>query len=150
MISIYFDVCCLNRQFDDQTQERVYLEANAVASILRHMEAGDWVSVSSEAVEDEVDSDSNIDRKARVQEFIALSKRIVTVKPEHISRAIELQRLGFHDMDALHVACAESAEVDVFLTTDDRLLRLALRVKEQLLVRVANPVVWLLEVNDGH
>ncbi len=150
MISIYLDVCCLNRLFDDQTQERVYLEANAVASILRRVEIGDWVSISSEAVEDEVESDSSSDRKARVQDFVALSKRIVTVQPDQIFRATELQRLGFHDMDALHIACAESAGADVFLTTDDRLLRLAVRVKEQLSVKVANPVVWLLEVNNGH
>ena len=150
MISIYLDVCCLNRLFDDQTQERVYLEANAVASILRRVEIGDWVSISSEAVEDEVESDSSSDRKVRVQDFVALSKRIVTVQPDQIFRATELQRLGFHDMDALHIACAESAGADVFLTTDDRLLRLAVRVKEQLSVKVANPVVWLLEVNNGH
>jgi hypothetical protein len=31
---IYLDVCCLNRPFDDQTQERIRLEAEAVLHIL--------------------------------------------------------------------------------------------------------------------
>ncbi len=49
-------------------------------------------------------------------------------------------------MDAIHLACAESAEVDVFLTTDDRLLKKAKRIGKILKVRVANPVHWLMEV----
>lgn len=31
---IYLDVCCLNSPFDDQTQERIHLEAEAVMLIL--------------------------------------------------------------------------------------------------------------------
>ena len=31
---IYLDVCCLNRPFDDQAQERVRLESEAVKSVL--------------------------------------------------------------------------------------------------------------------
>jgi predicted nucleic acid-binding protein len=63
-----------------------------------------------------------------------------------ISRAQELKALGFRTYDALHLACAEQATVDIFLTTDDRVLRIATRHPTQLQVRVANPLVWLLEV----
>ena len=51
-----------------------------------------------------------------------------------------------HLYDALHLACAEQATVDIFLTTDDRVLRIATRYTAQLKVRVANPLDWLLEV----
>ena len=34
-----------------------------------------------------------------------------------------LETYGFKAIDALHVACAESAGVDYFLTCDDRLLK---------------------------
>jgi predicted nucleic acid-binding protein len=54
--------------------------------------------------------------------------------------------MGFRTYDALHLACAEQATVDVFLTTDDRVLRIATRHTAQLQVRVANPLEWLLEV----
>jgi predicted nucleic acid-binding protein len=47
-------------------------------------------------------------------------------------------------MDALHLASAESAKADIFLTTDDKLLKLATRLSTQLQVTVANPVFWLL------
>jgi hypothetical protein len=50
MPRIYLDVCCLNRPFDDQTQDRVHLEAEAVILILTHCQAGEWEWISSEAV----------------------------------------------------------------------------------------------------
>ena len=34
MMAIYLDTCCLNRPFDDQTQDRIRLEAEAVILIL--------------------------------------------------------------------------------------------------------------------
>ena len=145
MISVYRDVCCLNRPFDDQSQERVRLEANAVDSILRRVELNEWVSVSSEAVQNEIDGDSSLSRRARVQENADLAKRFVVVEIEQLTRAAELQNLGFGPFDALHIACAEHAEVDVLLTTDDRMLRLALRIKEKLRVKVTNPITWLLD-----
>jgi predicted nucleic acid-binding protein len=63
-----------------------------------------------------------------------------------VTRAKELQAMGFRTYDALHLACAEQAPVDVFLTTDDRVLRIATRHTAQLRVRIANPLDWLLEV----
>jgi predicted nucleic acid-binding protein len=60
-------------------------------------------------------------------------------------RGEELEKLAFQTYDALHLACAESGRADVFLTTDDRLLRVAKRVAASLKVRVANPLDWLRE-----
>ena len=34
-MKIYMDVCSYNRPFDNQEQDRIYLEAEAVLSILR-------------------------------------------------------------------------------------------------------------------
>lgn len=50
--------------------------------------------------------------------------------------------------DALHLACAESGNASVFLTTDDKLLSLAIRLSQQLRIRVENPLVWLNEVTN--
>jgi predicted nucleic acid-binding protein len=61
-------------------------------------------------------------------------------------RARELQSEGFQVFDALHIACAESAKADVFLSTDDRLLKLAKRNSKKLDVRVENPLVWVEEM----
>ena len=55
-------------------------------------------------------------------------------------RARELVALGFGSFDALHLACAEAAGVDLLLTTDDRFLRRTQRYQAALRVRVYNPV----------
>lgn len=148
MTKVYFDVCCLNRPFDDQSQDRVRLETTAIAGILRRIEIGEWTSISSEAVQDEIEGDPDKERRARVQEVAALSEEVIEVNKVHLARAAELQKLGFHAFDALHIACAEIAKADVLLTTDDRMLRLALRLFEELTVKIANPVAWLLEVQN--
>ena len=64
-------------------------------------------------------------------------------------RAKELGQLGFKAYDALHLACAEEGKAQVFLTTDDRLLRKAKRYRSLLHVRVENPVFWLTGVRDS-
>ena len=46
------------------------------------------------------------------------------------------------------LACAESGGAEIFLTTDDQLLRLAERVEEQLKIRVRNPLTWLKEIME--
>jgi hypothetical protein len=47
VITVYLDVCCLNRPFDDQTQDRIRLEAEAIVLILEHIIRGDWNWLSS-------------------------------------------------------------------------------------------------------
>ena len=126
------------------------MESIAVLDILKHIEIDGWMSVGSDAVQEEIDRDSNIDRKYQVQLYADLAQQTVTVQRELLTRAREIRGLGFQPLDAIHLACAEFAGVDVFLTTDDRLIRLAIRVNNQLTVRVANPVVWLLEVHNDH
>lgn len=37
---IYLDNCCYNRSFDDQTQERIHLESEAILTILQRGQAG--------------------------------------------------------------------------------------------------------------
>ena len=38
---VYLDVCCLNRPFDDQSQDRIKLETDAVLSILDNCQTGE-------------------------------------------------------------------------------------------------------------
>ncbi len=61
-------------------------------------------------------------------------------------RSQELENLGFGLYDSFHIACAEVAQVDVLLTTDDRLLNRASRYIARLNVTISNPVIWLMSV----
>lgn len=82
-------------------------------------------------------------QKVMLLSTILQSRIIVDANAE--KRAIELEKLGFMPIDALHIACAEKGKADVLLTTDDDLLRRALQYKEGLKVRVENPVKWVME-----
>jgi hypothetical protein len=42
MWKIYLDTCCLNRPFDDRSQERVRREAEAVLTVLARLATRDW------------------------------------------------------------------------------------------------------------
>ncbi len=46
-------------------------------------------------------------------------------------------------MDALHLACAETLKVDVFLTVDAKLVNKGRKHENILEIRVEKPVVWL-------
>jgi len=70
MTKVYFDVCCLNRPFDDQTQDRIRLEAEAVIAIMGHIEAGDYHWLSSEVVDKEIQQNPNAERRLRVERLL--------------------------------------------------------------------------------
>ena len=144
VVRIYMDVCCLNRPFDDLSHDRIYLEAEAVLSITSRCERGDWTLVGSGAIAFELSKLRDIDRLERVKAIYAVSTEYANVTLEAEQRAIDLQRYGLKNFDSLHVALAESYGVDVFLTTDDHLLKAASRV--MLGVKIANPILWLMEV----
>ena len=140
------DVCCLNRPFDDQEQDRVHLEAEAVLLILKHCESGKWQWFSSAVVSQEVDNIPNCDRKNRIKELLKEASKFIPLSSTAVERGEELKEIGLKTYDALHVACAEQAQVDVLLTTDDRLLRVAIRSAHKLKVRIENPLMWLQKV----
>src|SRR5213593_1623778 len=105
---IYLDVCCLNRPFDDQTQDRIRLEAEAVFLILGHVQAGDWQWITSEAVSLEIGRTVDLERRGQVWSLAELAHIYVELGEAEHRRGRELEALGFADFDALHLACAES------------------------------------------
>ena len=122
------------------------MKGEAVLLILGRCEAGEWQWISSAVVEEEVDNTPSRERRSRVRAMLSGAQSVVALTAAAVTRAQALQAMGFRTYDALHLACAEQVAVDVFLTTDDRVLRIATRHTAQLPVRVANPLAWLLEV----
>jgi predicted nucleic acid-binding protein len=145
-LRLYLDACCLNRLTDDQSQARVRNEAEAVEGILRLILEGQATWVSSTALEIEISRNPDADRRRDVAGLLAFSNEVVVPRSRSAERAGFLQKLGFSTFDALHLASAEQGQADVFLTTDDGLLRRAARYSNELRIRVQNPVSWYQEV----
>jgi len=70
----------------------------------------------------------------------------VEVTEKILGQAEKLESFGFDEFDAIHLASAESADVKIFLTTDDNLQKVADGNKNLLSFVVINPVKWLEEV----
>jgi predicted nucleic acid-binding protein len=141
-MKLCLDACCLNRPFDDQLQTRVRLEAEAVLSILEMAEAGELEIIGSDIIDDELSQMPDNERREKVELFLALASSQVALTLAIEQRAIELQKWNIAPLDALHLASAESARADYFLTTDDDLLRRAKRAG--LKVKIENPAKWLI------
>lgn len=139
------DVCCLNRPFDDQTNDRIRIESEAVLSILNRC-LDDWILMGSEVIEYEISKIPDEERRHKVRILASISKEKVIVNENIIRRAKQIEEIGLKGVDALHVACAEKS--DVMLTTDDEIIKKVKKnaVKLNLKVRIENPVKWLMEV----
>lgn len=142
---IYLDVCCLNRPFDDQSQERIRLEAEAILLILQHIRSGEWQMIGSEMIADEIEQTPDRHRRERLHLLAADAVEHVQIHDPVKTRARQLLTVWLTAGDALHLACAEKGRADIFLTTDDRLQRRSATINPPLTIRVANPLIWLLE-----
>ena len=145
---IYLDACCLNRPFDEQTQPRIKLETEAILEIITYCQSGRWQLVNSTVLESEIGQISNQTKKEQVEQYLLLAKHRILVTPEIIKKAKELTTFKFKNFDALHLACAEN-NADIFLTTDDRLLKKVLSYQDKINIKVANPITWLIDVTTN-
>lgn len=143
---IYLDTCSLQRSQDDQTQERIRHEAEAVETIVDYFFTGQLHWIASEVLVVEITQNPDSEQRANLEDILRFVRETVLVGPIEIARREHLESLGFKRFDALHIACAESGGADVLLTTDDRMLRRAKRFRTQLHIRVENPYAWLREV----
>ena len=141
---ICMDCYCLGRPFDDLTQDRIYLEAEAVLSIISRCERYDWTLIASGALDFELSRIMDEDLLEQIQSIYSVARERVKISPDAEQRAAVLQTQGLKPFDSLHVALAEKCNADIFLTTDVRLLKAASR--GNFYVRAENPVNWLLEV----
>ena len=144
---IYLDVCCLNRPFDDQSQDRVRLESEAVLTVLTQIQRQEYELVSSDTLETELDQNPDIERRHKVRDILRLASYHTHVGVGESVRARELGRHGLGAYDAAHLACAESAGADLLLTTDDAFVN-KVRKANATKVRVCNPLQWIAE-GDG-
>lgn len=149
LYAVYLDVCCLNRPFDDQAQERIRRETDAVVRILARLQHPDTTWISSAIVDREVERTPDPERRAALERLARAADTRVLADETVEGRARELETLGFGAADALHIACAERGGAEVFLTVDQTLLRRAARVAGQVRVQVRNPRDWIEEQEVG-
>jgi predicted nucleic acid-binding protein len=141
-VKLYLDTSVYNRPFDDQTRPRIWLETLSLALILQLVEAGDVTLVNSSVLEFENTHNPLIIRRDWMTKCLQQAKVYQLVDLSIRARAEFLEKNGVKPIDALHVATAEAAGCDYFLTCDNRLLK-----KHRLLtVKSMNPVDFVQKV----
>lgn len=144
-MKLYLDNCSLQRPLDDKTQARIRIEAEAIEEILAICESGDFILVSSEVLEAEINRNPNPQRREIATKILAASQFVIVLDEQIKNRAEEFEKRGFQPIDALHLASAESEQVDYFCICDDRFLKKA-KTQNDLRIPVVSPLELAEEV----
>jgi len=94
-VKIYLDNCTLNRPFDDQGQERIRLETEAVLLILSHLERKEWIWLGSQALEIEIEKTPDPEKRSHLKRITEYISHSVQVGSKEVERARELVAVGF-------------------------------------------------------
>ena len=124
---IYLDLCCFNRPWDDQSSSRVRLETEAKLLLQDRVRLGATSLVWSYALTYENNFNPHRERRETIAAWQQLAISTVQASEEVVVIAQQLEADGATALDALHVACAIHAGAALFVTTDDRLLRIVRR-----------------------
>lgn len=144
-MKIYLDNCCYNRPFDDQTQDRIYLESEIILMILRRGENGWYRIIGSDILDLEIENMKNDVKKQRVKKLYEMADIHIQYTSEIRQSAKNIMSISnIKNFDSLHIASAEYAGADIMLTTDDKLEKMA--AKLELHVKVMNPMKFAMEV----
>lgn len=146
-VLLYLDLNCLNRPFDEQSQDRIVRETAAVLVILQRIVEGVDQLVWSAILAFENAQHPLVDRRTEIGRWAQRAVVNVAITPQVSTRARALTAAGFRPLDAAHLACAEAAACDRLLTCDDQVLRRVRRV--HVAVRVQNPTDYRQEWRDA-
>ena len=145
MLKLYLDNCCYSRPFDDLRQEKNNLEAQAIKVIIDKYCKDEFQIYTSDALVLEMNNIKDQIKRAKVLEvYNKLNLTNIKFSEKIKQRAIELRQYNIKDMDSLHLAFAESKNVDYFITTDRLLINASKRAN--LKIKVMNPIEFVMEV----
>ncbi len=146
MLKLYLDNCCYNRPFDDLEQEKINLEAQAIKVILNQYYNGEIKIYTSSAILYEMENiKDDIKRNKILEVYNKLNLTNISFSNKIKQRAVKLKQFNIKDMDALHLAYAESENTDYFITTDRLLINASKRT--DIKIKVINPIDFVMEVN---
>ena len=143
-MKIYLDATVYNRPFEDQTNPKILLETLAFGVVLQLEEKGVIKLVSSSILEYENSINPFALRKKWVENLMQRVHYCQELNDEIIERAQKLKKQGLQVVDALHLASAEVAGSDYFLTCDRYLFQ-----GYQGSVNVTNPIYFVLAITEG-
>jgi len=142
---IYLDCCSLQRPFDDKSQPRIAVEAEAVLVILSLCETDHLKLISSDALLFGIGRTPDQNRKEDALAILKIAKESIELSQEIETLARNFEASGLKPLDALHLAFASVSKVDYFCTCDDKFLKKA-KSFERLNTKVVFPIELVMEL----
>ncbi len=144
---IYLDVCCFNRPFDDQTQEKIHLESEAVLIILSKIQSQHWELLGSDIIDFEISKIPDKERKKKVENFTQLISKKQSITNKLVQRAKMIEKKGIKPLNSLHIAAAELMNSDYMITTDKEIIKKYQKFIEFFKkIKICSPTLFLMEV----
>ena len=146
-MKIYFDNCCYNRPYDDQSYLSISLEAQAKLLIQSLVKQKKFQLASSFILDYENSCNPYTDRKNAINEFLKdnVSDYVGSDKAEEVIKEAEIvMKTGVKMKDSCHIVCAEMMNCDYLLTTDKRMLKY-----RNSTVKLLNPIDFIDLLNGG-
>lgn len=131
---LYLDMCVYNRPFDDQSQPRIMLETQIFIMMLLMISQGRFELVNSFALGYENSKNPNVENMLKISDLLGYSTDYISCDEGILDRSQEFEKYGLMGMDAVHIACAEKAKADFFVTCDDNLIKKLKRIDD---IRIA-------------
>ena len=146
MLKLYLDNCCYNRPFDDLTNQKNYIESQAIIVILDLYKKDKLNIYKSKILDYEISQMKNITKKDKIFDvYSSIQSNYIDTTNEIIDRAKELKKYNIKEKDALHIAYAEYGDLDYFITVDKILINATSKVKD-LKIKVISPIEFIMEV----
>ena len=144
-MKVYLDNCFYNRPYDDQSYLRISLESQAKLYVQHLIREKKLDLVTSYVLDYENSRNPNASRRDTISDFFENEvEHIGSDKNDEILPiAKKIQATGVKTADSCHVACAEYAGCDYFLTTDDRILKY-----HSDKTRIMNPVQFIQVLSE--
>jgi predicted nucleic acid-binding protein len=122
VLRVYFDNCAYNRPYDDQSNIRNRLEAEAKLHIQELIKAENIDLVWSSVNDFENNDNPSIEKQERIRSWKNIAVEYCRMNDEIRRNANELSQSHFGVKDALHIAAAVFSNCDYFITTDKKIL----------------------------
>jgi len=140
-MKIYLDNCCYNRPFDDQTQIRVFLEAQAKIYIQTLViDKKVELTYSYMSIFENSDNPNKKHLKIISDFFKNATQFVSEAEMQQVEEiAISVVKHNIKNKDALHIASAILSGCEYFITTDDIIMK---RYKDNKII-ICSPIEFL-------
>jgi len=140
IMKIYFDTCCYNRPYDDQSQVRIRRESEAIVGAIKMVRWYGHTIIGSRALDAEIGRISDAEKRGHVlrlyRESVAYNAPYKKAVFQYIKPLAEAA--GVKGIDVHHLAFAVASCADFLVTADDGFIEAVSGLV--LPVKVVNPL----------